>query len=96
VDELAHIESQIKALWEKAQTAGNLIARLKEEKQVLQTRTEQLERENAKLRSEISVKEQHVQKTVAEAKSTAIISNGEKEQITAKVKELLARIDAYL
>jgi chromosome segregation ATPase len=99
VDQLANIESQIKALWEKAQQAGELVARLREEKQALQSYNGQLQQEVAKLRAEMSTREQQLHKlttTANESKTAAIISNGEREQLTAKVKELLARIDAYL
>lgn len=101
MDQLSSIESQIKLLWEKAQEAGVLIARLREEKKALQADNEQLEREVTKLRSDIVAREAQVQKlttaqSAPEPRSTATISNGEREQLTAKVKELLARIDAYL
>lgn len=101
MDQLSSIESQIKLLWEKAQEAGVLIARLREEKKALQTDNEHLEREITKLRSDMLASESQIQKLTAaqsahEPRSTATISNGEREQLTAKVKELLARIDAYL
>ena len=101
MDQLANIESQVKALWEKAQQAGVLIARLREEKKALQADSEQLEQEVKKLRSDLMAREDQLQKLAAiqpgpEPKSTPTISNGEREQLTAKVKELLARIDAYL
>lgn len=101
MEQLTHIEESIKALWEKAKQAGELILRLREEKQALQTQIESLHQEVAKLRMELTAKDQQVQKLITaqasnETKSTANISNGEREQLTAKVKELLARIDAYL
>lgn len=97
MEQLAHIESQIKALWEKAQQAGDLIVRLREEKHELQTENTNLRQEIAALRSELSSREQHLQKVAAHAaKSSEIISNGEREALTARVKELLAKIDAYL
>ncbi len=97
MDQLANIESQIKTLWEKAQQAGDVINRLREDKHVLQARVGQLEQELARLRSDLHAREQQVQNMSAtESKSTPILSNGEKEQLTAKVKDLLARIDAYL
>jgi chromosome segregation ATPase len=103
VDQLANIESQIKTLWEKAQQAGELIARLREEKSALQARSGQLEQELDRLRTEMSARDQQIQKLTAaqafaanEPKSTAVFANGERDMLTAKVKELLARIDAYL
>ncbi len=103
MDQLANIESQIKTLWEKAQQAGELIARLRREKRELQAQNDQLEHDVVKLRTEMSARDQQIQKLTAtqafaanESKSTAILANGEREALTLKVKELLARIDAYL
>ncbi|MBI5470978.1 MAG: hypothetical protein HY961_01390 [Ignavibacteriae bacterium] len=97
MDQLANIESQIKTLWEKAQQAGDVINRLREERHQLQTKVDQLEQELGRLRSELRTREQQVQNLSAtESKGAPAFSNGEKEQLTAKVKELLARIDAYL
>ncbi len=101
MDQLSSIESQIKLLWEKAQEAGVLIARLREEKKALQADNEQLQREVSKLRSDMAARETQMQKSATaqsapEPRHAATISNGEREQLTVKVKELLARIDAYL
>jgi septal ring factor EnvC (AmiA/AmiB activator) len=103
VDQLANIESQIKSLWEKAQQAGELISRLRTEKKEIQAQNRELEQEIAKLRTEMSAREQQIQKLIAaqanaahESKSTAILANGERDALTAKAKELLARIEAYL
>lgn len=101
MDQLANIETQVKALWEKAQRAGELIARLREERQALESENGQLQKELAKLRLEVSARELQIQKlttasAAADSKPTGIFSNGESEHLTAQVKELLARIDAYL
>ena len=101
MEQLAHIETSLKELWEKAKQAGELITRLREEKLALLSENEDLERNIAKLRSELLAKDQQAQQlaaahTVRESQSTTVVSNGEREQLTAKVRELLARIDAYL
>ena len=101
MEQLVHIEESVKALWEKAKLAGELIIRLREEKQTLQTQSVALQQEVAKLRTELVAKEQQLQKLMttqasSEAKSTSAFSNGERDQLTSKVKELLARIEAYL
>ena len=96
MEQIAQIEESVKALWEKAKQAGELISRLRDEKQALQTQNASLQMEVTKLRSELSAREHQLQKQLASEKSAANISNGEREELTAKVKELLARIDAYL
>ena len=96
MDQLANIESQIQTLWEKVKQAGELITRLREEKQLLQNQNEELLEEVAKVRRELSSKEQRLATAVSESKSTAIFLNGEREELTEKVKALLAKINAYL
>jgi prefoldin subunit 5 len=99
VEQLAHIEESLKVLWEKVRRAGDLISQLREEKQALQAQVTLLQQEVAKLRAELATKEQLLQRATAgaqEMKAAALISNGERAQLAAKVKELLARIDAYL
>jgi chromosome segregation ATPase len=99
VEQLAHIEESLKVLWEKVRRAGDVIAQLREERQALQAQVALLQQEVAKLRNDLAAKEQQLQRTAAgaqEMKAAAIISNGERAQLAAKVKELLARIDAYL
>ncbi|MBX2992731.1 MAG: hypothetical protein KF749_16390 [Bacteroidetes bacterium] len=99
MEQLAQIEDSVKALWEKAKRAGDTIVRLREEKQALTSEVHVLRQEVGKLKGELAAREQQLQRLVAaagEAKSSIGMSNGEREQLTAKVKELLARIDAYL
>lgn len=99
MEQFAHIEESLKVLWGKARQAGEIIAQLREEKQALLSQVALLQQEVAKLRDELAVKEQQLQRASTRAQdmsATAIVSNGEREQLAAKVKELLAKIDAYL
>jgi predicted nucleic acid-binding Zn-ribbon protein len=96
VDQLSNIETQIQTLWDKAKRAGELIARLREEKRALQKQNEFLEQELAKLRSELVARNAQLASAAREVKSAEIFSNGEREELSAKVKQLLAKIDAYL
>ncbi len=97
MDQLSVIESSIKELWEKIKLAGETIVRLREEKASLEERNARLEEEISRLRTEISARDQRLQTMAAsQAKAASALSNGEREQLTTKVKELLARIDAYL
>lgn len=99
MEQLAQIEESVKALWEKAKLAGEMIARLREEGLALTSENARLKQELVNLQSELAAKDQHIRKlatAAGDSKSSSGMSNGEREQITAKVKELLARIDAYL
>lgn len=97
MDQLSVIESSIKELWEKVRLAGETIIRLREEKALLEEQNTHLEAEVSRLRSEVAAREQRLQSMAAsQAKAASAISNGEREQLATKVKELLARIDAYL
>lgn len=99
MEQFQQVEESVKALWERAKQAGELIARLREEKQAMQTENASLQQQVAQLRKELAAKDQQVQQaaaTVAGSMNAAKLSNGDREQLTAKVKELLARIDAYL
>lgn len=97
VEQLAHIEESLKVLWEKVRRAGDVIAQLREERQALQAQVALLQQEVAKLRNDLAAKDQQLQRAAAQdVRAAAIISNGERAQLAAKVKELLARIDAYL
>ncbi len=96
MDQLSNIETQIQTLWDKAKRAGELIALLREEKRALQKQNEFLEQELAKLRSELAARDARLASAAREATSAEIFSNGEREELSAKVKQLLAKIDAYL
>ncbi len=99
MEQLAQIEELLKVLWEKVRRAGDVISQLREEKQALQAQVTLLQQEVAKLRAELATKDQLLQRATTgaqEMKAAALISNGERAQLAAKVKELLARIDAYL
>ena len=96
MDELANIESQIQALWEKAKQAGELIRQLREEKRELHEQNEALLHEIAKLRSDLNARDVRLASIANESKSSLLFLNGEREALTARVKELLARIEAYL
>ena len=98
-----HSLSEIQLLRSQYRDLVELIARLRREKRELQAQNDQLEHDVVKLRTEMSARDQQIQKLTAtqafaanESKSTAILANGEREALTLKVKELLARIDAYL
>lgn len=97
MDQLSIIESSIKELWEKVKLAGETIARLRAEKASLVEEKARLEEEITRLRAEISARDQRLQSMAAiQARPVSAFTNGEREALTTKVKELLARLDAYL
>lgn len=96
MDHYSHIEAQFQTLWEKVKLTGELISRLREEKRSLQDHNEALEQEIAKLRAELAARDARLASAVRDVKSAEIFSNGEREELSAKVKQLLAKIDAYL
>jgi uncharacterized coiled-coil DUF342 family protein len=92
------VEIALKALWEKVRGAGDLIQQLREERQALHTQVEQLRAEVRHLQTELSRKEQLLG-SVSQSRdgdAARAIGNGEREALAQKVKDLLARIDAYL
>jgi hypothetical protein len=97
----AGIEGMLKSLWEKARHASELIGRLREERERLQLKAQGLENELAVTRQEM-IKKDDIIKKLREDKAnqemnrSALLSNGEREALTARVRDLLAKIDAYL
>jgi uncharacterized coiled-coil DUF342 family protein len=92
------VENALKGLWDRVRKAGDLIQQLREERQGLLTQVEQLRAEVQHLQSELSRKEQIVGSAPSsrEGDGAKTFGNGEREALAAKVKDLLARIDAYL
>ena len=91
------VESALKTLWERVQGAGDLIQQLREERQALLSQVDQLRSEVQHLQQDLSRKEQLMKTmTVSQGQSGAAFANGEREALARKVKDLLAKIDAYL
>ena len=98
---LQGVEAGLSRLWEKARRAGELIAQLRAEKADLDLKVEQLEGEITQLKEQLAMKEELVRtmsekQSLAEATEGGIMVDGDREALSAKVKELLARIDGYL
>ena len=96
------IEAALKALWERVRHAGELVQHLREERQALLSQVEQLRGDVQHLQEELVRKDQMLKKSQLEriqhqaAADGVPFSNGEREALTRKVKELLIKIDAYL
>lgn len=96
------IESSLQLLWERAKKAGELIERLREEKRELQSRATELELQVQTLVDELAGKSETLKQLQGavtranEIRQDQVFENGEREVLTARLKELLAKIDAYL
>ena len=88
------LESGVRSLWEAARRAAEIIARLREEKRELQSQLSKLEREILLLRQENG----QLKKEGAERSGGggSIATNAERDRFAARVKELIAKLDAYL
>jgi predicted nucleic acid-binding Zn-ribbon protein len=88
------IEAGLKALWESARRAAEIVTRLRERNKELQGAVERLERELHAARSEATLaKRQTAEQGSA---SGASIPGAERDVLAARVKDLIARLDAYL
>lgn len=91
------LESGLKALWDRVKRAGEVIVSLRSDNAQLKTRVDDLERELRRLQSELQKKDQVLQETTARrAEGESVFSNGERDALIVRVKDLLSRIEAYL
>jgi len=88
------LESSVRSLWEAARRAAEIIARLREEKRDLQSQLSKLEKEIMLLRQENG----HLKKAGADrsANGGSIATQAERDRLAARVRELIAKLDAYL
>lgn len=99
--ELKAVESSLKALWERARRTSEVIHGLREEKQELQAKVEQLENELRRLQMDMAKKEQTLREVGATGdeaalKKAVVIGNGERDALATRIKVLLAKLEAYL
>lgn len=94
------IEAGLRALWDRAKRAGELIALLRGENEELRARVAELQGEVLTLKQELTRREQAVAQAIErageEAKRHALVTNGERDALIARVRSLIARLDAYL
>jgi len=95
------VEVSLRALWERVKRAAETIARLREEKKMLQAKVEELEQEVRALQNELTEKKTMIDKQASElaessSKPGAVILNGEREELAVRVKSLLTKLEAYL
>ncbi len=99
--ELKAVESSLKALWDRARRTSEVIHGLREEKQELQAKVEQLENELRRLQQEMTKQEQTLRAVgatgdEASLRKAVVIGNGERDALAARIKFLLAKLEAYL
>jgi Tfp pilus assembly protein FimV len=95
------VDALLKTLWEKARRAAETIAQLREDNRELQSRVEELTRQLYQVQHDLARKDQIISQQNADlagasAKRPALFDNGERELLATKVKDLLAKIEAYL
>jgi predicted nuclease with TOPRIM domain len=95
------VEVMLQDLWEKVRSAAELIVELRSQRSILEVQAEELQKEVVRLKKQCSehedvVKSLSEQLIAAGSVEGKMLSNGERERIAARVKDLLARIDGYL
>jgi chromosome segregation ATPase len=92
------IEVWLKGLWDKAKKASELISRLREEKAELQEKVVMLEQDLARVKEDLSKHQELVQSLSNQPKQEhhSALANGEREMLSSRVKELLAKLEEYI
>lgn len=94
------LDASLNALWERARSAVDLIARLREENRVLTDRAHELEQRLHSTQQQLreiqeQLKAQPTQQ-VPQDPHHSLLNNGERDALKGRVKEILAKLDAYL
>ena len=95
------VEAGLKTLWERVKRAAEVISQLREERWALLAKVEKLEGEVLHLRQELKKKEESQKistqhQTGIDVKQGTIFSNGDRQVLASRVKELLAKLESYL
>ena len=97
------LEAALKQLWEKAYSAASMINSLREEKTVLQMRTDELDSalshmqlELTKKNSEIEQLRRDVDRLLLTSASNGLLDKEERLKIQEKVKAILEKINSHL
>jgi hypothetical protein len=93
-EELHPVESGLRALWESAHRAAETISRLREERRELQGSVGRLEKELAALKGEVAALRQKVAEHGANGNAGGTVVKD--EQLLARAREIIAKLDAYL
>jgi septal ring factor EnvC (AmiA/AmiB activator) len=99
--DVAAVEAALRGLWDRTRKAGELIAELRGENASLRAQLEGLRKDLEVVKHEVARKDEAVarlqaQRAGEEAQRGAVLANGEREALAARVRDLIARLDAYL
>lgn len=92
------VDAWLKNVWDRARKTAELIARLREEKTELQARVSAMEQEMAQVKGELA-KCQEIVRSIPSMPAEgdhSFLSNGEREQLKARVMDLLTKLDGYV
>ncbi len=94
------LDTSLNALWERARSAVELIGRLRDENRVLEVRVRDLEHQLQAVQQQFrEVQEQlkaQPQQQVIQGSPPPSLHNGDLDALRGRVKEILAKLDAYL
>jgi uncharacterized coiled-coil DUF342 family protein len=89
------LETALKAIWEKARAASDLIRQLRDEKRTLIQRVAELEshaqRQDQELRN---LRAEH--EDLLSSSGDNVMTADEKERLKGKIRDLIAKINSYL
>jgi uncharacterized membrane protein YccC len=94
VGDAKSVEGNFKALWESARRTADMIVGLRQERQALQAHVARLERELQQARAESAQFRKQTAEQIQEGGMS--FAGGERDLLEAKVRELIAKLDAYL
>jgi len=92
--EVDQVESSLQKLWEKARRLSDVLLRLKEENQSLRRRLEESEKRERDLSDALKDREQEMLKL--QSNGSGMFTHEEKEALTGKIRELIAKLNARL
>lgn len=99
--DVKNIEEALRSLWDRTRRAGELIVQLRAENKSLGEKSGTLELEVSRLQRELLEKEAAVKKLTSELtgalnRGDSVFTNGERQALGARVRELLDKIEGYL
>jgi predicted RNase H-like nuclease (RuvC/YqgF family) len=90
------VDGALKALWDRARRAGELITSLRQENSSLRNRVQELQSRVLQLEEEVE-RQRQLPDPGAEAERGAVVfRNGERELLISRLRHLLAKLEAYL
>ncbi|MDH3251152.1 MAG: hypothetical protein OEM41_00085 [Ignavibacteria bacterium] len=94
------VEEGLRALWGVVRQAADELQRLRQESRDLRTQIQDLEADLSAARNDLHLKQEHFQRLQEQQQkdeaARSISFNGDRQVLSARLKELLAKIDSYL